>query len=62
MSGIPNPDHFLTLAEIAASLRVSTKTARRFILQHKEELGTQKIGKEYRVPKKRFDRFTNITN
>ena len=46
---------FLTVAEVAAELRVSTMTVYRLI--HSDELQAVKVGRSYRVPEVALDRF-----
>ncbi len=40
--------HFLTVAEVAALMRVSTMTVYRLV--HAGELGAVRVGRSYRVP------------
>ncbi len=46
---------FLTVAEVASELRVSTMTVYRLI--HSDELQAVKVGRSYRVPEVALDRF-----
>ncbi len=48
------PDYFL-VEELAEKLRVNKMTIYRYIKAHK--LQVHKIGKEYRIAKKEFNRF-----
>ena len=55
----PNKEQFYTAQELAEKLRVNIMTIYRYIKAGK--LKSYKIGKEFRVDKKEFQRFLNKT-
>ena len=51
----PPKGRFLTVAEVAASLRVSTMTVYRLIKAG--ELSSVRVGRSYRIPEGELDRY-----
>lgn len=47
----------LTVEEVAAILRVTEETVRSYITRKKDPLPAYKLGREYRIPKARFEKW-----
>ena len=55
MAASPPKGSFLTVAEVAAALRVSTMTVYRLIKAG--ELSSVRVGRSYRIPEGELDRY-----